>query len=586
MTESELRAALAANQNEILSRVYSNINTDSFNTNLPLEDISSEHLKDFWVYTSGFLGVQNFEALVDSLSEQQIADILSGKFTLKDLTKQELRDTLETAKKVSVLKGGMPKTVDLYTIQDGTYRIEKNSKESGKESPASLTLKTRELYYMSDRDDLNIPPSQIFHIVRNVLVHSTPYINGSKLYLFTGNNDDDSIEITKMWLRGYAELFAQSEVSLDELAIQERIVEIMEEQNNFLNDHKEVNQLLSELKNNFSPDIQKNFFRVNNFVKQRLEYYDDYYLKDLPSKVKILSLIIAKNPNFLTGPTETINPSILYNLQQVVSQELTTRSVTAFDDEDDPLYQKLLETYAKYEKAVEDYNNFKYSKSYNKRSILATKDKAIMILRQQVRVQIERLKHRMTLESAHMNLYDSAGLQYLPVEVAVNTVCLMGYNNLVTSAFYEDLLAKTDYQNMNINQDKFFSDFDMSAISYTYHGKKIRDITDPERVAFVINCIRNSLVHGTMFYSLPSKKQDVELSFKDALLSFYDEHADTTVTARVDDFYKLFCSDGFTKQRHKSIITGPIIELPDPNENKENSSQNSNNPTGKQFGDE
>ena len=50
MTESELRAALAASQNEILSRIYSNINTDSFDTNLPLEDISSEHLKDFWVY--------------------------------------------------------------------------------------------------------------------------------------------------------------------------------------------------------------------------------------------------------------------------------------------------------------------------------------------------------------------------------------------------------------------------------------------------------------------------------------------------------------------------------------------------------
>lgn len=563
MTESELRAALAASQNKILSRIYTNISTDSFNTSLQLEDISNENLKDFWVYTSGFLGVQNFEAIVDSLSEQQIADILSGKFVLKDLSKQELHDTLETAKKLSILKGGMPKTIDLYTIQDGTYKIEKTSKESGNQSPASLTLKTRELYYMSDKQDLNIPPSQIFHIVRNVLVHSTPYINGSKLYLFTGNNNDDSIEITKMWLRGYAELFAQTDKTLDEYMIQDRIVDIMEQQNNFLNNHKDVNQLLSELKNNFSPNIQKNFFRVNNFVKQRLECYDDYFLKNLQSKVKILSLIIAKNPNFLTGPTETINPSILYNLQQVVSQELNTRSVTAFDDADDPLYQKLLETYAKYEKAVDDYNNFKYSRSYNKRSILATKDKAVMILRQQVRVQIERLKHRMTLESAHMNLYDSAGLEYLPVEVAINTVCLMGYNNLVTSAFYEDLLAKTDYQNMNRSQDKFFSDFDLSAISYTYRGKKIRDITDPERVAFVINCIRNSLVHGTMYYSLPSKKQDVDLSFKDALLSFYDEHADTTVTARVDDFYKLFSDDGFTKPRNKNIITGPIIEFPD-----------------------
>ena len=41
--------------------------------------------------------------------------------------------------------------------------------------------------------------------------------------------------------------------------------------------------------------------------------------------------------------------------------------------------------------------------------------------------QLKQLENRQKLESTHAEIYNLYGLEHLPVEVAVNIVCLMGY---------------------------------------------------------------------------------------------------------------------------------------------------------------
>ena len=563
MTESEMRMVLAKQQNNILSRIYQNISSDGFDINVPLGDISDAELRDFWVYTAGFMSVQNFESLKDKLSEKDILNILNGRFRLRNLNKSEVQSMLRAEGTVKK-NNNIQRVENLYTIQDGTYRIERvDSKGNGIQR--ALFLQTSHPEYYTDQDASSFTPSQLFNVVRNLLVHTTPYILGSKLMFLSG---ETALEISKMWLRGYSELFSQMGSKVNEKELQEILTKELSKTGNSLQDKKDIDKALSLIKNCFDEDVQKTYFRVNNFVKWRTEYYDDFFKKPLEEKIKIISLICAKNPNYISGANETINPSIIYNLQQIISKELSSRSIFSSDTNDDALYDNIFEKYQRYLDLFKETENIAKSGAYNARSQVQRNYQNLQFLRQQIRVLIERAKQRRKLASEQMNLYNIDGLEALPVEVGVNLVSMMGYNCLVTSAFYEDMLAKTSFSTMNAAQVKFFNKINLDNLNFNYSGKLIKIPNDPKDKAFALNCIRNSIVHGNISFVLPPQKQNENVTFKDAVINFYDEHARTSITGKVDDFYKLFTSGSFTKERAREAITGEIIELDAPPENK------------------
>jgi hypothetical protein len=68
--------------------------------------------------------------------------------------------------------------------------------------------------------------------------------------------------------------------------------------------------------------IESRAWNVKMFA---LEEFEKQFPFKVGDKVEILLNILEKNPNFLKQPNETINPHIIYNLQQIVSRELEKR---------------------------------------------------------------------------------------------------------------------------------------------------------------------------------------------------------------------------------------------------------------------
>ena len=207
-SESELRIELAKNQNEILKCLYQNISTDNFNINLDLSNVPTFALRDFWVYTAGFLSVQNFENL--GFSDKDIKKVMSGTFNLKEISIEDGEKLVKQAGK-RLKSGGYAQSVPLYKIQDGEYFFNKNypvEKHGRKYTTHLITLQTDEPNFSTNRiSHSTYNDEEIFTIIRNFLVHRIPYIKGSKILLF---DDKDAVLITKMWLRGYSELFSRS----------------------------------------------------------------------------------------------------------------------------------------------------------------------------------------------------------------------------------------------------------------------------------------------------------------------------------------------------------------------------------------
>jgi hypothetical protein len=360
-------------------------------------------------------------------------------------------------------------------------------------------------------------------------------------------------------------MFSQinSKVKADD--IKKILLKALPEQTNYLQSPQDIDKALSLVKNCFGEEIVQKYYRVNNFVKTRLHYNKDFYQRSLDEKIDILSAICANNPNFLISSHETMSPAIIYNLQQLVSKELQNRGLNAAVTEDDLETDKLIELSKEANELMQRCKSFdeKHTNINNRFELNQNLEitRRLKIILRKFEQQKELLETRRQLESSHMEIYGLDGLEHLPVEVAVNVVCMMGFNSLITSSFYEDLLAETNLGNFNPNQKKFFGKFNFSGITATYFDKKLPSNYTPEEKADLLLGIRNAICHNQITYVLPYVKQGETVSFKDAMLTFSADWDRLKISGKVIDFYRLFGSDPFTSAREKSIITSKQAEV-------------------------
>ena len=539
-TESQARCFVADSIRYILYKMFNNITEVGVGTSIDFDEISDPELIYFGLATTGFLSMQTFEA--DNIENREYDKIIGGTFNLRDLTREETQRILENygAKFVDSKKG---LKAQLCKIHDSAYSI------TSKNGRNTLVLRTPEpeLHTIAAEP---ISTLEFFKLIRNLTAHSIFYRNGDNIVYYT---NDGYVSVPTMWMRGYSELFVREKPAFDAHAAREILYSTLTEQNNNLTNEQEINNALSSIKHLFDADTLRHFYRVNNFVNSRIKYQPVFFKVRLEDRIEILINILEKSPNFLKQANETINPLIIYNLQQLVSKELERRETKNAIYEGSDLHQEM-------EALIAEYTSLQKRIAF----IRAQKKPNIALLQDGIRRSDEiqakyatlqsRIDAHEKLSSSNMDFYDPEDLQYLPVETAVNIVALLAYTDLVLSSFYEDTLKNTDYTELTNAQKNFFNRFDFNNITYISKGKKTV-VKDPTDVCFTLRAIRNAICHGLISYKFNSLKQGETSSFENVEITFYSDIEDIQVVGSVKSFYELFGPNLFTQERHKSVVT-------------------------------
>lgn len=545
-SESQARCYIADSIRFILHRMYSNINGAAVNTAIDFSDIDDSELIFFGLAATGFMSLQTFEA--DTIEDREYDKIIDGIFNLRDLTREETQRILENsgARYVDTKKG---QKASISKIQGAEYSIlTKNGK-------STFMLKTPE-------PELHTPTAEpistpdFFKLIRNLAAHSMFYKNGDDIFYYT---NDGYVSVPTMWMRGYSELFVRKRPAFDASAAREILYNVLPAQNNTLSNEQEINDALSSIKHLFDADTLRHFYRVNNFVNARIKHQPVFFQIKLEEKIEIIINILEKSPNFLKQANETINPLIIYKLQQFVSQELERRETKNAIYEGSAIDQEIQALLAEYDSIQKQIEMIKSQKKQNHALLQYGIKRCKEIMAKQSSLQAKIDNHR-KLSSSDMNFYDPEDLKYLPVEAAVNIVALLAYTDLVTSSFYEDTLKNTDYNNLSNAQKQFFSGFNFNNITYISKGKKTV-VKDPTDVCFTLRAIRNAICHGLISYKFNSLKQGETSSFENVEITFYSDIEDIQVVGTVKSFYDLFGPNGFTKDRPASVTTQEIAPL-------------------------
>ena len=541
ITESIYKASVANGLRYILYLLYSNISEVGVRTHIDFSQVTDDELINFGLITTGFLSLQAFEN--NDITNEEYDKIIGGTFKLRNLTSEEtkklltLYDTTLKPAKRDRLKA------NLCSIHDSTYSIVSKYKKD------NLFLTTPGPKFHTNS---NTPVTTVdfFKLIRNLTAHSMFYKFGNNVIYLT---DNGYVSIPKMWLRGYSELFIRNQKTFDIERAREILLEELPKQNNTLSTDKEINQALSMIKSLFSPEIVKSYFRINNFVKTRLEYHTAFFKATLNDRIEILLNILDKNPNYIKQSNETINPRIIYNLQQLISKEIEKRELQNELTASDPLFNEMEKLESEME-ACERAARFVGSLGRPSKALLQSRIKHNQETAAKVQSLMTRIQNQEKLSSANMDFYNPDNLTYLPIETSVNIIALFAYTNLVTSSLYEDTLANTDYNNLSPKQKQFFSQFDMSNISYIYKGQNYK-IEDPTSICYALLAIRNAICHGLISYRLTPLRQGSTANFQDAEITFYSDLEDIQVVGKNIDFFNLFIQPAFTSQRSKEVIT-------------------------------
>ncbi len=540
-TESEARCFIADSIRYILFKMFSRITEVGVKTEMDFDDIIDKELIYFGLVTTGFLSMQNFENL--DIEGKEYDKIIGGTFKLRDLSREECARIIEIygSKFVDSKKG--TRKASLCKIQDSSYSV------VSKGAKNTLTLRTPEPEYHTTSTE-PVSSLDFFKLIRNLTAHSIFYKNGNDIVYYT---NDGYVSIPNMWLRGYSELFVREKPAFDAQTARDILYEELQKQNNGLETESDINQALSTIKHLFDAETLKHFYRVNNFVHSRIKHQPVFFKVKLADRIEILMNILEANPNFLKQPNETINPVIIYNLQQLVSQELERRDAKNAIYEGSDLHQEMENLIHEYESLQK---RLAFIKSQKKPNLAILQDgirRSEEISARYATLQAKIESHE-KLSSSNRDFYDPTDLQYLPVETSVNIVALMAYTDLVLSSFYEDTLRNTDYNNLTQAQKQFFGGFEFNDIAYIRDGKKtiVKDSTDR---CFALRAIRNAICHGLISFKFNSLKQGETATFEDVEITFYSDIEDIQVVGSVKNFFELFSPNTFTKARHASIVT-------------------------------
>lgn len=558
ITESQARIKLAQDLNKVVKGLYKDISNEEVNLDPNLSNIPATTLKDFWIYTTGFMGIQNLDDINNNYLESEANEILNGNFKLKDLTLEQATALAENAGQSINKKGQYSSVIPLYKIQDGKYSIYKNVAGNREKSKAFLSLTTSPIEFYTDLKPEQIIPSKVLQSIRNVFAHRTPYIKDSKLTFVKGN---DEIVVSKMWLRGYAELFAKLSNSLDSNELSNTIKETCDQQNFTLSNQNEIGIALASIKKYFNEEAQKNYIKTVKFVFNRLSYDKNFFEKPLEDKIKTLATICAHNVDYIQEGEGSINPAIIYNIQQLVSKELEKRE--EFDEIQDVngTLKTMQDLLARSKELDEEIKRFKenFGNNVSRFALIKAKDlqQKEQKLRREMQAVISTVNRNRKLASSHMLLYNYQDLQNLSVETAFNLMVLLGYNNLATSAFYEDVLRNTDFRYLTPEQEVFFNQIDMSKLNRLdlRTNKPKTNINYPSQKGFTLLALRESLIHGNVFYKLPEGVTKENADFKNIVVTFKANRQNLHISATLQDFIDLFSDNLFVKERTEDVLT-------------------------------
>lgn len=564
MNVSEERRKLAAQQSKLLERLYKSAENDGFDIDVDLSDFSSSQLKDFWVYTSGFLYLNKYEKY--DFSDKELERIFAGEFNLLKLSKTK-RDELLKIYDKKIPSKTYSSVVKLETIQDGKFSIEINFERGYKESIDTLVLNTDTPKFESEYNSYYSNQEKIA-IVRNTFAHNTPFIAGNTL-LF--RRYDGNLFVSKMWLRGLTETYANKYNSFSFKHAKNSLMETLSKQANYIMSNQDIDMALSSMKNYFDPIARENFHRINTLIKSRVQYMPDFFNLSFDKKADILASLCANNQTYFEIAKGISNPVVIYNLQKLIAKELERRNDSAIlTDEELEDYK---EKFKMYENRIKRISNDFQRLDDKIKQIKPARQMLIIIKKQQedllrefkqTKYQFEQMSlefmNKIKLESSNMDTMNIEQLSGSSLEVAFNVVCLMGFNSLVTSAFYDDLLSKTDFNNMNQDQSHFFKTIDLS--KFTLNNKPIAETAAQK--GYVLLCLREALCHQNIdencgvYYFVPGLKKEEKKGFKDIKLTFKAKRQGAEISGRLDDFYNLFSSETFFKPRKDKIITGNI----------------------------
>ena len=208
MNISGIRRTIAKQQQDMLKTIFKGLGNDKFDlSQIDLSKFSIVQLSDFWLASTGFLGVQAFDNY--EFTDYEAKNILDGIFYLKDITNSEAQRLYGIAGHDEPLKFNKDFEKTLFEIQDGVYTLENECRYM--HNDVYIRLNTEPLEFNSN---LPIPVEnvQIIKFVRNIIAHDMPFISGLKLKFYGG---DYEITTSKMWLRGLMEDFVFSSILID-----------------------------------------------------------------------------------------------------------------------------------------------------------------------------------------------------------------------------------------------------------------------------------------------------------------------------------------------------------------------------------
>lgn len=553
-TESGARSARAEFNNFILKKLYETIQPEYVSNPLAcLNFVDHSQLRSFINMTTGYLGIQNYENLAENLKDEDIHKIIGGTFKIKELSTQEVREM--TPPDVTPKKKGNETRINLTEIQDGRYYIlQKNGKNF-------LMLKTDEVRYYPSNPNAKINSKDLFHIIRNVAAHSVSYYINENSNLIYFTEDGSYIEISRMWLRGYSELFAKQKSILDTQKATEILTKNLAGKEPLKN-IQEVNKALSLILPCFEKSVQKNFRTVNNFVNFRLQSQTLFFDLPVENQIEFLVHIININPNYATSSkNETLSPTIIYNLQQLASSSIEISGSSFETGEIIKLEQRKQELITLKNKQNENARYLMQQLDQNKLNpieyqLLIAENKAT---EREYNAVVNKLNTLRKLESSEKKFFDPALIVYSPIELSVNLIALMAHNSLAHSAFYDDILNGADFDNLNTHQERLFNTINLDKLAFSYKDKIAQPPLTNDVKCFMLNTIRNAVCHSLVSYQIPNPKQGVPHDFRDVVITFYSDKNDMKVVGTVADFYEILSSEFFTKPRKPEVMSRPVM---------------------------
>lgn len=557
MKDYEAKRQISKNINEILIRLYNNVHPNYFDENVDFSSIPSTVLKDFWLYTAGFIGFNNNDKLESLVSEKEVQSILAGKFVLKYLTQEQL-DVLAKRSNITFSDSDKPQKVKIYTIQDGTYYLNKNTpnKETG-ELSNFVSLETCPVELHTDTPQDYVEPKFVLKLLRNTFAHESPYIRGNRL---TFLKQEDEIVVTKMWLRGFTELFARKTAPYNSSEINSLLTTYLQDSQNTLSSIDEIYSAIESIKKYLPEEISSHIHLTKFLIYERINLEKNFYKKDFEERKQSLCSILTNNLSMFSNGYGTTNSNLLYGLINLAGIELQNRKEEADLDDQDPEVIEFANIISELKNLQRGASIIKSLKSMqgNGRTLKRNIERQSYLTKEADRY-LKIINPKKTLECAHMDYQTIEDMKHLPIETAVNIVYLMAYNSLVSSGIYEQTLRYSNFQEFNQEQNDFFCQFDFGKIADNsmIPGKKDKPgfSRHPGRKAFLLYCMRNAISHGNVKFTYPKINELYKPDFRNVRLKFNAVKQNVTVSGSLKDFYNLFSSPAFTQERTPELIT-------------------------------